>query len=41
VEKAVQNNGFPKSFGRKTQPLDAGALWAEMTAREKTEEQEA
>ena len=32
VEKAVHNGGLPRAFRRKTQPLEAGALWEQLVA---------
>jgi predicted RNA-binding protein YlxR (DUF448 family) len=33
VDKAVRNGGFPRSFRRKTQPLDGNLLWQQMVGR--------
>jgi predicted RNA-binding protein YlxR (DUF448 family) len=40
VDEAVHNSGFPKSFRRRTQPIDAGRLWASLTEDDKEREHE-
>ena len=32
VEKTTQNNGLPRAFKRRTQPLDASVLWGQLQA---------
>jgi predicted RNA-binding protein YlxR (DUF448 family) len=40
VEKAIHISGLPRAFRRRTQPLEAGALWAQLieTIGTKTED---
>jgi len=38
VEKAIHNCGLPRAFRRRTLPLEAGALWAQLVERTKIED---